>query len=74
MARYKYMRLRIADMPDDVIEHYKLRDKATPNGYIYCEIQKGMYGLPLAGIIAQQLLKESLQKHGYCQNQTMPGL
>jgi hypothetical protein len=42
MARYKYMRLRIADMLEDVIKHYNLRDKTTPNGYIYCEIQKGM--------------------------------
>jgi hypothetical protein len=74
MARYKYMRLRIADMPDDVIEHYNLRDKATPDGYIYCEIQKGMYGLPQAGIIAQQLLEERLKKHGYRQSQTTPGL
>ncbi len=74
MARYEYMRLRIADMPDNVIEHYNLRDKATPDGYIYCKIQKGMYGLPQAGIIAQQLLKERLQKHGYHQSQTTPGL
>jgi hypothetical protein len=61
-------------MPDDVIKHYNLRDKATSDGYIYCKIQKGMYGLPQAGIIAQQLLKERLQKHGYCQSQTTPGL
>jgi hypothetical protein len=74
MARYEYMRLRIADMPDNVIEHYNLRDKATPNGYVYCEIQKGMYGLPQAGIIAQQLLEERLKKHGYHQSQTTPGL
>ncbi len=74
MARYEYMRLRIADMPDNAIEHYNLRDKATPDGYIYCGIQKGMYGLPQAGIIAQQLFKERLQKHGYRQSQTTPGL
>jgi hypothetical protein len=74
MARYKYMQLRIADMPDDVIEHYNLRDKATPGGYIYCETQKGMYGLPQVGIIAQQLLEERLQKHGYRQSQMSPGL
>ncbi len=74
MARYKYMQLRIADMPEDIIEHYNLRDKATPDGYIYCEIQKGMYGLPQAGIIAQQLLDERLQKHGYHQSQMTPGL
>jgi len=73
MARYEYMRLRIANMPDDVIVHYNLRDKATPDGYIYCKIQKGMYGLPQAGIIAQQLLKERLEKHGYRQSKTTPG-
>jgi hypothetical protein len=42
---------------------------------VYCEIQMGMYGLPQAGgIIAQQLLEERLQKHGYRQSQTTPGL
>jgi hypothetical protein len=61
-------------MPEDVIKHYNLRDKATPNGYIYCEIRKGINGLPQAGIIAQQLLKEHLQKHGYRQRQATPGL
>jgi hypothetical protein len=74
MARYEYMQLHIADILEDVIKHYDLRDKATPDGYIYCEIQKGMYGLPQAGIIAQQLLEERLQKHGYCQSQKTPGL
>lgn len=74
MDRYEYMRLRIADIPEDVIEHYQLRDKATPDGYVYCEIQKGMYGLPQAGIIAQQLLEERLGKHGYHQSKQTPGL
>jgi hypothetical protein len=61
-------------MPDNVIKNYNLKDKAIPDGYIYCEIQKGMYGLPQVGIIAQRLLKECLQKHGYHQSQTTPGL
>jgi hypothetical protein len=74
MARYKYMRLRFADMREAVIKHYNLRDRATPDGYVHCEIQKEMYGLPQAGIITQQLLKERLQKHGYHQSQTTPGL
>jgi hypothetical protein len=60
MARYEYMGLRLADMPEDVIAHYKLNNIATPDGYIYCKIQKEMYGLPQARIIAQQLLKERL--------------
>ena len=48
MARYEYMRLRLADMPKDVIAHYKLNEIVTREGYIYCKIQKGMYGLPQA--------------------------
>ncbi len=56
MARYKYMCLKLSNMPEVVIAHYKLLDVATPDGYVYCEIQKGIYGLPQAGIIAQELL------------------
>jgi hypothetical protein len=74
MARYKYMWLNILDMPDDKIEHYKLHDIVTPDGHIYCEIQKGMYGLPQAGIIAQELLANHLRHHGYTQSKTTPGL
>jgi hypothetical protein len=74
MARYEYMRLKLADMPADVIEHYKLLDVATPDGFVYCEIRKGMYGLPQAGIIAQELLAKRLKEHGYSQSETTPGL
>ncbi len=74
MARYEYMQLRLSDMPEDVIAQYKLNKIATPEGYIYCEIQKGMYGLPQARIIAQQLLEERLEKDGYRQSKTTPGL
>ncbi len=74
MAQYKYMQLQIADMPNNVIKHYHLTDLATPDEYIYCKIQKGMYGLPQAGIMAQQLLEKRLQQHGYRQSETTPGL
>jgi hypothetical protein len=74
MERYEYMRLKLSDMPDDVIAHYKLRDIATPDGYVYCKIRQGMYGLPQAGIIAQELLAKRLKEHGYSQSETTPGL
>ena len=74
MARFEYMQLRLSDMPKDVTVHYKLNKIATPEGYIYCKIQKGMYGLPQAGVIAQQLLEECLQMDGYHQSKTTPGL
>jgi hypothetical protein len=68
------MQLRLSDMPEDVTAHYKLNKIATPEGYIYCEIQTGLYSLPQAGIIAQQLLEERLEKDGYRQSKTSPGL
>ncbi len=61
MSQYEYMRLNLADMPEDVIAHYKLRNIATPDRYVHCEIRKGMYGLPQAGIIAQELLAKRLK-------------
>ncbi len=74
MARYEYMQLKILDMPNNVIEHYKLRNIVTLDGHIYCEIQKEMYGLPQAGIIAQELLADHLKQHGYTQSKRTLGL
>jgi len=74
MKQYEYMRIKITDITEEVIEHYKLREIVTDDGYIYCEIRKGMYCLPQAGIIAQELLQERLAKVGYHQSQIIPGL
>ncbi len=73
MSRYEYMQLKLADMLEDVIAHYKLRNIATPNGYVFCEIRQGMYSLPQAGIITQGLLAKRLKEHGYSQSETTPG-
>ena len=43
------------------------------DGYIYVEIRKGMYGLPQAGLLAQELPEKMLQKHGYTQSKATPG-
>ncbi len=74
MSRSEYMRLKIGDIPNDVIQHYNLHDVTTPDGHVYFEILKGMYGLPQAGIIAQDLLATRLKAHGYTQSETTPGL
>jgi hypothetical protein len=68
------MRLKLSHIPADMIEHYNIHEISTPNGYIYCEIQKGMYKLPQVGIIAQELLADQLKLHGYSQSNTTPGL
>ncbi len=73
MDRPEFMRLKMADIPKEFIELYNLRQLATPDGYIYVWVQKGMYGLPQAGIIAQQLLETLLIANRYCQSTVTPG-
>ena len=68
MEKPEYPQIKLTFLPEDVIQHYNLHDKATKNGYVYVEIVKGIYGLPQAGIIAQQLLEEQLSKRGYRQS------
>ena len=46
------------------MDKYDLHKKVK-NGYVYCEIVRGMYGLPQAGILANKLLKEQLAVHDY---------
>jgi hypothetical protein len=73
LDRYEYLRLKLNELPDDVMEEYGLKDKATPGGFVFVEVRKGIYGLPQAGILAQKLLKERLRAHGYHQSKIIPG-
>jgi hypothetical protein len=73
MKRYDFMQLKISNISDEIIKEYKLDEIVTTDGYVYCEIRKGMYGLPQAGIIAQELLEECLAKHGYKQSKIILG-
>jgi hypothetical protein len=72
MARFEYMRFPIAIIPQEVIDAYDLMSMVH-NDHIYVEIRHGMYGLPQAGIIANQLLTRRLQPHGYYQCRHTPG-
>ncbi len=38
MKRYEYMRIKITNIPKEIIEEYKLHEIVTQDGYIYCEI------------------------------------
>jgi hypothetical protein len=74
MLRYKYVCNKIKDIPEEIIVEYKLHDKVSSDGHVYIKIQKGMYGLPQAGILAQELLEKQLNGHGYSQSKAVPGL
>jgi hypothetical protein len=64
MERFEYMRLPMAQIPDEIIQQYQLNTLAH-DGWIHVEIRKGMYGLPQAGLLANKLLQKRLATHGY---------
>jgi hypothetical protein len=73
LDRYEYIKMKIENFPEDVIAHYNLREKVTPDGYVYVECRRGMYGLPQSGILAQELLEKRLAAKGYHQSKITPG-
>ena len=56
MHWFKYMKLKLSDLPEDFFKLYNLASKVDKNGFVYLKIRRGMYGLPQVGILAQQLL------------------
>ena len=73
LDRYKYTRLRIKILPQRIIDAYNLLG-LVHNGYVYCEIQRGMYGLPQEGKLAYNQLFCQLDPHGYALCCHTPGL
>ena len=70
----EYMRIPISLIPQEIIIEYKLSALVHHDGYVYIRINKGMYGLPQAGILANKLLAKRLGKDGYYQCRHTPGL
>ena len=73
MNRYEYMWIKMADIPQDIIDQYGLTEKAV-NGKVLVEIRKGVYGLKQVGHIANDRLKQHLKASGYVACRYTPGL
>ena len=54
----EFIHVKLSNILDEVIEEYKLREKATKNGSVYIKAKQGMYGLPQSGLLANKLLKK----------------
>jgi hypothetical protein len=73
LDRPEFVRIKLADIPEEFILEYNLT-AYVHNGWVYFEINKGVYGLKQAGKLANDLLTERLLVHGYYQCATTPGL
>ena len=62
---FQYMRFHIDVIPEEVIEEYDLRNKVDDKGWVYCEIQRAIYGLRESGKLSNIQLQKVLAKSGY---------
>jgi hypothetical protein len=67
------MVINLSWLPQETIYKYDLIELAQ-EGKVYIEIQKGMYGLPQADILANEFLQRNLAKDGYRPTQHTHGL
>ncbi len=65
MDRPKYFRMKLELFPPDIVKQYGLDSKADEKGYVFCKVNRGVYGLPQAGKLAQDQLSKRLNKVGY---------
>ena len=73
MERHEYVKIKLTDIPQEFIEEYNLHAFAY-KGWVYFEVIKGCYGLPQSGKLANDLLHKHLNKTGYFEAVTTPGL
>ena len=69
----EYVRLKLSDILDKFLLEYNLLAYAR-DGWVYFEILRGIYGLPQSGMLSNKLLEQRLNKAGYYQCLTTPGL
>lgn len=69
LLRPEYVRIPLRFIPSATITLHSLTPYIT-NSSILFEINKGMYGLPQSGLLAQQRLVKHLSVHGYTETST----
>jgi hypothetical protein len=73
MDRPEFVRIPAHLIPDEIMEEYHLAP-LVHRGMVLAIVEKGMYGLPQAGALANALLKQRLEPHGYFECTHTPGL
>jgi hypothetical protein len=70
---YKYMKIPDALFPEWIKKQYNL-DTHAKDGFVFLEMQRAVWGLPQAGILANKLLRKRLILHGHYDCVNTPSL
>ena len=70
----EYTRIHAKYFSKEFRDKYNLHNKINKDGYVYCIIQKGMYSLKQAAILAYKQLVKNLQQYRYTPIEGTTGL
>ena len=73
MKKSEYVKIRFSNIPQEFVDEYNLQEYTNKN-WVYFEYLRGAYGLPKSDILAKNLLRSRLEKEGYYETATTPGL
>ena len=73
LEKFEYMKMPLALFPEWTRKQYDLDAKAH-KGFVYWEIRKAIYGLPNAGRLANERLRQKLKPAGFYEVAHTPGL
>ena len=65
LKKKRYGKVRAKYIPEETIRKHKLEQYIEDDGWLHFEIGKGMYGIPEAGRLANDLLRARLKKYGF---------
>ena len=75
LDRYEYMRIHINDVPQEVIDEYRIYElNLVHNGFVFVEIRKALFGLKQSSALANKQLSNVLGKEEYFQSEHTSGL
>ena len=70
----EYMRIHRKYFFPDIKLHYNIDPLTNSDGYVYCRIKKGMYGLKQSAHLAHEKLVTNLQLFGYQPDKFAPNI
>ena len=62
LKRPEFAKIKLTDITEEVINEYNLHQLATPDGWVYIKVTRGMYSLPQAGSLGQDQLEKRLNQ------------
>ena len=60
LKRPEYICIRIKEIPEEIINEYQIRKIVDDKGSIHIQANRGMYGLPQAKLLENELLEKRL--------------